>query len=149
MAKTKTRYVCQECGYESARWLGQCGGCSAWNTMVEEAAPQAVKAAVLQTGASGGGRLAGAYGTTRPQRLSDVSVSDQPRLVTGLKEFDQALTELQEAVSLDPTNDGAYLSVAALSAAVADRAARSDVSGAGRADVVAVEVERGQLPGQR
>src|SRR5690606_15522278 len=89
MAKTKTRYVCQECGYESARWLGQCGGCNAWNTMVEEAAPQAVKAPVLKTG--GGGRLAGAYGTTRPQRLADVSVSDRPRLVTGLAEFDRVM----------------------------------------------------------
>ena len=37
--KGKTVYVCQECGYESAKWMGQCI-CGAWNTMVEEKAEQ-------------------------------------------------------------------------------------------------------------
>ena len=32
----KTVYFCQECGYESAKWMGQCPGCKAWNTFVEE-----------------------------------------------------------------------------------------------------------------
>lgn len=36
MAKTKTAYFCQECGYESAKWLGKCPSCSQWNTFVEE-----------------------------------------------------------------------------------------------------------------
>lgn len=36
MAKVKTKFVCQECGYESARWMGRCPGCNEWNTMVEE-----------------------------------------------------------------------------------------------------------------
>ena len=33
----KIVYFCQECGYESAKWMGQCPGCKAWNTFVEEA----------------------------------------------------------------------------------------------------------------
>ena len=32
----KTVYFCQECGYESAKWMGQCPGCKSWNTFVEE-----------------------------------------------------------------------------------------------------------------
>ena len=36
MAKAKQIYFCQECGYESAKWLGQCPGCKNWNTFVEE-----------------------------------------------------------------------------------------------------------------
>lgn len=36
MAKIKTKYVCQECGYENSKWLGKCPECSNWNTFVEE-----------------------------------------------------------------------------------------------------------------
>ena len=36
MAKKKTVYLCQECGYDSPKWLGKCPGCGQWNTMVEE-----------------------------------------------------------------------------------------------------------------
>ena len=39
MAKRKTRFVCQSCGYESPKWLGKCNNCSEWNTLVEEAVP--------------------------------------------------------------------------------------------------------------
>jgi len=37
MAKAKkTVFFCQECGYESPKWMGQCPGCKSWNTFVEE-----------------------------------------------------------------------------------------------------------------
>ena len=36
MAKIKTKYVCQECGYETSKWLGKCPECMKWNTLVEE-----------------------------------------------------------------------------------------------------------------
>ena len=36
MAKRKTKFMCQECGYESPKWMGKCPGCGAWNKMVEE-----------------------------------------------------------------------------------------------------------------
>ena len=91
MAKTKTRFVCQDCGYDVPRWMGQCPGCNAWNTLVEEAEPTAIKASVLRSGSNGGPRLAGAYGDVRPQRLQDVHVSDRPRLHTGLAEFDRVM----------------------------------------------------------
>ena len=36
MAKTKTAFFCQNCGYESVKWVGQCPSCEQWNTFVEE-----------------------------------------------------------------------------------------------------------------
>ena len=36
MAKTKTAYVCTECGYDSPKWYGKCPSCGSWNTMAEE-----------------------------------------------------------------------------------------------------------------
>ena len=45
MAKAKTGFFCQSCGYESAKWMGQCPGCKQWNTMVEETVKPAAKAA--------------------------------------------------------------------------------------------------------
>ena len=45
MAKSKTKFVCQECGTESPKWLGKCPGCGQWNTFVEEREPQEVKTA--------------------------------------------------------------------------------------------------------
>jgi DNA repair protein RadA/Sms len=36
MAKSKTVIVCNECGYESAKWLGKCPACGEWNSFVEE-----------------------------------------------------------------------------------------------------------------
>ena len=36
MAKKKTKFCCQTCGYESPKWLGRCPGCGEWNTFVEE-----------------------------------------------------------------------------------------------------------------
>ena len=99
MAKAKTQFVCQECGHSTPRWAGQCSGCAAWNTLVEEAVPTAVKAPVMRGGLSagdGGGagsapRMAGAYGAARPQRLRDVEVADRHRLKTGLAELDRVM----------------------------------------------------------
>ena len=36
MSKVKTAFFCQNCGYESVKWLGQCPSCGQWNTFVEE-----------------------------------------------------------------------------------------------------------------
>ena len=102
MAKAKTQFVCQDCGHTSIRWEGQCGGCRAWNTLVEEAVPTAVKAPVLRSGGRGGAgsgdggggsapRMSGAYGAARPQRLKDVTVAERHRISTGLAEFDRVM----------------------------------------------------------
>ena len=36
MAKAKTKYVCQECGYQTPKWMGRCPDCGAWNALVGE-----------------------------------------------------------------------------------------------------------------
>ena len=36
VAKKKTKFMCQSCGYESPKWMGKCPGCGEWNKMVEE-----------------------------------------------------------------------------------------------------------------
>ena len=99
MAKAKTQYVCQDCGYTTPRWAGQCNGCREWNTLVEEAVPTKVKAPVMRGGKSLSGdggagsapRMTGAYGASRPQRLSDVTIAERHRIPTGLGEFDRVL----------------------------------------------------------
>ena len=90
MPKTRTRFVCQSCGHDAPRWSGQCPGCGDWNTMVEEISPSLVKAPVMRARANGGS-AGGAYGGGRPQRLGDVAVDEEPRLVTGLAEFDRVM----------------------------------------------------------
>ncbi len=82
MAKKKTVYVCQECGYDTAKWMGRCPGCGAWNTMVEEH---------IQPDQKAGGLRLGLSTTTKPQPISEVRVEDMPRFMTGSGELDRVL----------------------------------------------------------
>lgn len=84
MAKSRAVYVCQDCGHESAKWLGRCPACSAWNTFVEErtAAPTAA-------GRSPG--LLSKSGATTPIRLAEAAAAPEERTPTGLAEFDRVL----------------------------------------------------------
>ncbi len=85
MPRTKKAYVCRECGYSSPGWLGRCPGCGAWNTIEEEApAPPAVVRA-----RRGGAGVA--VGGPAPLRLSDLVISGDERIKTGLEEFDRVL----------------------------------------------------------
>src|SRR5688572_24895750 len=86
MARPTTIHVCSDCGHQTPRWHGQCPGCQAWNTLVEErAAPPAARAR------GGGGRGGGGGAAARPVRLSEVRVEQVPRLFTGIGEFDRVL----------------------------------------------------------
>ena len=49
MVKRKTKFMCQECGYESPKWLGKCPGCGEWNKMVIECEGSSVKVWVNDT----------------------------------------------------------------------------------------------------
>ena len=88
MAKQKTAFVCRDCGSEYSKWQGQCGGCNAWNTVVE-----------FKLGPASSGRSSGASGSrggfagavTEAQVLSEVSVEELPRFTTGVSEFDRVL----------------------------------------------------------
>src|SRR6186997_2545150 len=87
MPRPTTIFACSACGHETARWHGQCPGCSAWNTLVEEARSPAASA-----GRGGGrGRSSPAVAAARPVRLAAVRAVEFPRLRTGLGEFDRVL----------------------------------------------------------
>lgn len=81
MAKTKTVFFCQNCGFESSKWMGQCPGCREWNTFAEE--PRTV---IKRSGASVSTREA-----AKPQMLSQIEMSSAPRTTTGIGELDRVL----------------------------------------------------------
>ncbi|KAB2892206.1 MAG: DNA repair protein RadA [Desulfobulbaceae bacterium] len=74
--KTANRYSCQQCGYQSLKWLGRCPGCGSWESLVEEIAPSRL--------ASGGGLL-------QAIPLADAPDGEQERISTGMAEFDRVL----------------------------------------------------------
>lgn len=82
MAKTKTSYICSECGYKSPKWLGKCPACSNWNTMQE----------TLEQKETSSTPSASAIRTNRiPQKIGDVKIDFESRYTTGLKELDRVL----------------------------------------------------------
>lgn len=86
MARVTTRYVCTSCGYQSAKPLGRCPNCQAWNSFEEELpAPLPGKA---RTG--GGGGYGGVVGG-RLTPLSSVGRREEPRLPSGIPELDRVL----------------------------------------------------------
>ncbi|WP_124067547.1 DNA repair protein RadA [Clostridium sp. E02] len=91
MAKAKTTaFFCKECGYESAKWLGQCPMCREWNTFVEE--PVAKKEPASKRGLSGSqSGTTGLGSKVKPTRLADIQLDEQDRMKTGYEELDRVL----------------------------------------------------------
>lgn len=89
MAKAKsTAFFCKECGYESAKWFGQCPACREWNTFVEEPVAKQKQtkgvvdiASVSRTSTNG----------SEPSILSQISTEDADRTPTGIAELDRVL----------------------------------------------------------
>lgn len=95
MART-TVHVCSQCGFSSAQWHGQCPGCEAWNTLVEEPlAPTAGKGRASARGAARAGALAGVSKGKGAQvialPLRDVGAAPVSRMSTGIGELDRVL----------------------------------------------------------
>ncbi len=88
MAKAvKTVFFCQECGYESGKWMGQCPSCHAWNSFVEEKVqPAAGSGRGGAAGASRRGNPANA-----PKKLSEIEFREDERVSTGIGELDRVL----------------------------------------------------------
>ncbi len=87
MAKSKTTiFFCQECGYESPKWMGQCPACKEWNTFVEEPAAPKKSGSTVGTGI---GRASGVE--AEPVTLSRVETGEQQRYSTGMAELDRVL----------------------------------------------------------
>ncbi|MCI8725108.1 MAG: DNA repair protein RadA [Hungatella sp.] len=82
MAKAKTTaFFCKECGFESAKWMGQCPGCRQWNTFVEE---------LTGKKDSVSGKLK-PLKKAKPSLLSEISVEEKDRVTTGYAELDRVL----------------------------------------------------------
>ena len=86
MAKQKSVFFCKECGAESAKWLGQCPACKAWDSMVEE--PVTPKSKAVKGAAQAG---PGLLQKAKPEKLSQIETHTDTRIVTGIEEFDRVL----------------------------------------------------------
>lgn len=82
--KTTTVYFCQSCGYESAKWMGQCPGCREWNTFVEET----VSTASIK---SAGGKTQRTAAKAEPSVLSAITILEEARMRTNIAELDRVL----------------------------------------------------------
>ncbi|EPY2274850.1 DNA repair protein RadA [Clostridium sporogenes] len=79
MAKNKTVYTCQQCGYESIKWVGKCPGCNTWNSMVEEE-KQSTNKTIRNINIK-----------SEPKMISTIKSSEYERLDTGIKELNRVL----------------------------------------------------------
>ncbi len=77
--KVKTLFTCQQCGYQSPKWLGKCPDCNQWNTLAEEQS-RPVSAKGWAVAASG-----------RVQPLAEVTMAEEDRIRCGIQEFDRVL----------------------------------------------------------
>jgi len=84
MTKSRTQWVCQDCGAQFPKWEGKCSECGAWSTIVEERVGET-------PGAAASHRYALPGAVTGARLYKDVEVSNQPRLSTGIDEFDRVL----------------------------------------------------------
>ena len=78
-AKEKSVFFCQECGYESAKWLGKCPGCGQWNTFVEELVSKQKKDSSRTTP------------SVEAVALHEISYDDMLRIDTGIQELNRVL----------------------------------------------------------
>jgi len=91
--KAKTVFVCQECGYESPKWMGQCV-CGAWNSFVEEKAVELNESDHRRRGSSVKAAMSSGAAPSRaakPTRLTEVKTADYSRMDTGIAELNRVL----------------------------------------------------------
>lgn len=86
MSKVKTAFFCQNCGYESAKWIGKCPGCQQWNTFVEELIQKDNKKKIndWQQYAEDGG-------SKKTQSLQNIKTKETPRVITQDQELNRVL----------------------------------------------------------
>ena len=82
MAKVKTKWICQNCGYETAGYLGRCPECGQWGTFTEEVQADIKTTAMTQQGI---------LNNAKPELLSDIHIGEEVRVSTNIKEFDRIL----------------------------------------------------------
>ena len=80
MAKVKSKYVCQNCGYETAGYLGKCPECGSWSSFIEEVDAPVKKDAAVDI-----------IDSTPPMKLSEIEMNSEIRFSTNISEFDRVL----------------------------------------------------------
>ncbi|HNH34916.1 MAG TPA: DNA repair protein RadA [Rhodocyclaceae bacterium] len=140
MAKAKSIYTCTECGATNPKWQGQCPGCGQWNTLVETVAESAAPNRFAPLAAAG-----------KLQRLADIKPREEPRLPTGIEEFDRVLGGGLVAggvvlIGGDPGIGKSTLLLQALSRLAEAGQPVLYVSGEESAEQVALRAQRLQLP---
>jgi DNA repair protein RadA/Sms len=83
MPRSATKYICQQCGYESVKWMGRCPDCGEWNSLVETVV-QSAKSATSKRGLARAGQAT-------PTPLSQVATIRDARRPTGSQELDRVL----------------------------------------------------------
>ena len=86
MAKDKAIYICSECGGTSAKWLGKCPSCGAWNTLIES-----IEEAPSKNRFGAGGGVRGLVASQPVTTLAEIEASDVDRQGTGIDELDRVL----------------------------------------------------------
>ena len=81
MPKAKTIFFCQNCGFESSKWMGQCPACKAWNSFAEEPQTSTKKTAAGNVRKD----------TPQPKTLSEIEMNQAARMSTGMGELDRVL----------------------------------------------------------
>ena len=83
MAKVKSSFFCQSCGYEASKWLGKCPSCGEWNTFVEEIIKKEKESG--RPGSGGGKR------TPQPRLISEIQMQEEDRINTNDRELNRVL----------------------------------------------------------
>lgn len=83
MAKRKTKFMCNSCGYESPKWMGKCPGCGSWNSMVEEMeqAKNSRKGSFIVSSSTG----------SKPTSITKIDTKNEPKIYTNIAEFNRVL----------------------------------------------------------
>ena len=84
MAKSKTVFFCKECGFESAKWMGQCPGCHAWNTFTEEPVRKSAPASSVP-------RDMRPFRQAKSVLMKDIDLTESRRIPSGMQELDRVL----------------------------------------------------------
>lgn len=82
MVKRKITFMCQECGYESPKWMGKCPACHQWNTLVEELESSKGREHAFNRGIGN---------QSKPEKINSIVSEKEPRITTNMQEFNRVL----------------------------------------------------------
>lgn len=85
MAKPVTKYICQNCGYSSLRWLGKCPECDSWNTFAEEIVHTDKHKLKSKSSDILSAKL------TNLSKVADINITEDKRIVSTIEELDRVL----------------------------------------------------------